>query len=132
MIAVDTNIIVRFLVCDDEMQAEAARKFLVRAENNRECVYVSLLVILETIWVLESAYNKTRDDILNAIHDMRHMSVFVFESDDVIAHMLAHGREYRADLSDILIAYAAQSAGCVCGVTFDKAAMELPFFTSCE
>lgn len=132
MIAVDTNVIVRFLVCDDEKQAEKARQFLIRAEKNRERICIPLLVVLETILVLESAYNKTREEILDAIREMRHMSVITFESDDVIAQLLVHGNTYRADLSDILIAYTAQSAGCEKGVTFDKVATELPFFSRCE
>jgi len=46
MIAVDTNIIVRFLVRDDEKQAEAVRKRLKQAEAQREHFKIPLLVVL--------------------------------------------------------------------------------------
>lgn len=128
MIAVDTNVIVRFLVRDDEKQAETVRRRLKQAEKTRERLLIPLLVVLETIWVLESAYDKTRSEIVNSIRDMRQMPVFDFEADDVVEHLLADSDDSRADLADILIAHAAQAAGCDNGITFDKGAAKLPFF----
>ena len=130
MTAVDTNIIIRFLVRDDEAQAEAVRQYLKRAENAGNTVFIPLLVLLETLWVLESAYDKTRTEILGAIRDMRLMPVFEFEADEVIEHLLADGEKYKADLSDILIAHSARASGCEKGITFDKAAARIPFFNS--
>jgi len=129
MTAVDTNILVRFLVRDDERQAEAARKRLKQAEARRERLQIPLLVVLETIWVLESAYDKTRSEILDSIRDMRQMPVFDFEADGVIEGFLNDGPKYRADLADILIAHSAEAIGCDAGITFDKAAAKLPFFS---
>jgi len=129
MIAVDTNIIVRFLVRDDEAQAETARQRLKQAEARRERLFVPLLVILETIWVLESAYKKTRSEILDCVRDMRQMQVFQFQADIAIEALLNDGLVYKADLSDILIARASEHAGCEAGITFDKGAAKLPFFT---
>ena len=128
MIAVDTNIVVRFLVCDDAKQAETARKRLKQAEKDRERLFVPLLVVLETIWVLESAYDKSRSEILDSIRDMRQMPVLEFEADEVIEHLLNDGRKWKADLADILIAHTARASGCDAGITFDKGAAKLPFF----
>ena len=128
MTALDTNVIVRFLVRDDEKQAETARKRLKQAEKDRERLLVPLLVVLETIWVLESAYNKTRPEILDSIRDMRQMPVFDFEADGVVERLLGDGGTYKADLADILIAHSAQATGCENGLTFDKGAAKLPFF----
>ncbi len=128
MIAVDTNIIVRFLVRDDEKQAETVRRRLKQAERDRERLLIPLLVVLETIWVLESAYDKSRDEILSAFRDMRQMPVFHFEADSVVEQWLANGAIFRADLADILIAQSARSTGCDNGITFDKGAAKLPFF----
>ena len=89
MIAVDTNILVRFLVRDDEKQAIAVYKRLKRAEQSRESLLVPLLVVLETVWVLKSAYRKSRDEILDALDDLRRMPVFVFERNDVLQTALA-------------------------------------------
>ena len=132
MIAVDTNVIVRFLVRDDEKQAEVARRRLKQAEVRRERLFVPLLVVLETIWVLESAYEKSRSEILDAIQAMRQMPVFDFEADAAIERLLNDGPKCKADLADILIAHSAQGAGCESGITFDKEAARLPFFSLLE
>ena len=132
MIAIDTNVIVRFLVRDDEKQAEAARRRFKQAEGNRERLFVPLLVVLETIWVLESAYGKSRTEILDALQAMQQMPLFDFEADGAIERLLSDGPKYKADLADILIAHAAHAAGCDAGITFDKAATALPFFSLLE
>ena len=129
MTAVDTNIIVRFLVRDDEKQAEVARKHLKQAETRRERLKIPLLVVLETIWVLESAYDKNRSEILDSLREMRQMPIFDFEADSVVEGLLSDGPKYKADLADIMIAHAAKAAGCTAGITFDKAAAKLPFFS---
>jgi len=129
MIALDTNVVVRFLVRDDELQAEQARTRLKQAEEKRERLLIPLLVVLETIWVLESAYEKTRAEILDAIRALRQMSVLEFEASEVLERLLADGSEYGADLADILIAHSARAAGCESGITFDRKAAKLPFFT---
>jgi len=129
MIALDTNVIVRFLVRDDEKQAKAAYKCLKQAEKDRERLFIPLVVLLETIWVLESAYDKSRADVLDAIQDMRRMTVLEFEKDEVVERVLTDGRNSKADLADILIAHSAQSCGCDAGITFDKGAAKLSFFS---
>ena len=128
MIAVDTNIIVRFLVRDDREQSEVVYRRLKQAEMERESLFVPLLVILETIWVLESAYGKSRLEILESMEDLRRMRVFNFERDEVIERVLSEGKTFKGDLADLLIAHSAQSSGCDAGITFDKDAAKLPFF----
>jgi predicted nucleic-acid-binding protein len=129
MIAVDTNVVVRFLVRDDKRQASAVHRRLKQAEADRERLFVPLAVVLETIWVLESAYDCSRTEILEAIHDMRRMPVFEFESDAAVERVLTDGPDSKADLADLLIAHAACAAGCEGGLTFDRGAAKLPFFT---
>ncbi len=126
MIATDTNIIIRFLVKDDPEQAEAVRRMLKEAEQQREHLLIPLLVLLETIWVLESVYNKTATEIIDAINDLRLMSVFMFESDSVVERFISKARKFHADLSDILITESCQMASCEYLITFDKKASKLP------
>ena len=122
MIAVDTNVLVRFLVRDDEKQAEIVRRRFKQAETKRERLKIPLLVVLETIWVLESAYDKARLEIIDALQDVREMPLFEFEDDQVIAGLLDDGPKSKADLADILIAHAALATGCDSVITFDKGA----------
>ncbi len=122
MMAVDTNVLVRFLVRDDAAQAEAVHRRLKRAEADREVLFIPLTVLLETIWVLESAYGKGREEIIGGIEALRRMPIFVMENDQAVAGLLADGGRTRGGLADILIAHAALSHGCTGIITFDKAA----------
>jgi predicted nucleic acid-binding protein len=64
MKAIDTNIIVRFLVGDDEQQSQKAYHFFKKAESEKNEFFVPLLVILEVVWVLESVYPIERGKIV--------------------------------------------------------------------
>ena len=128
MIALDTNVIVRFLVRDDEKQARAVYERFKQAESDRETLFVPLVVMLETIWVLQSAYEKSPNEVLDSIEDLRRMPIFEFEKDGVLQSLLADGRSRGSDLADLLIAHSAQSSGCDEGITFDKKATRIPFY----
>lgn len=128
MVAIDTNVVVRFLVRDDERQALAVYRRFKQAERDRERLFVPLLVLLEAVWVLGSAYGKSRSEILLAVQAIREMAIIQFEKEEVVDRWLASAPDTRADLADILIAHAAGACGCESGVTFDKGAAKLSFF----
>ena len=67
MLGIDTNVLVRFLVRDDEAQFDKARKLIKREANAGQSVLISLLVLLETEWVLRSRYTLTKAEIIGAI-----------------------------------------------------------------
>ena len=128
MIALDTNVLIRFLVRDDERQAQIVYARFKQAESAREALFVPLLVVLETIWVLESVYDKSRKEVLDSFDELKDMPILEFEKVQVLQSWLSEGMKSNADLSDLLIALAAQSCGCSGGVTFDKKASKFPFF----
>lgn len=128
MTAVDTNILVRFLVRDDEAQAKLVRNRFKSAETNNEVLWISQLVVLELIWVLESAYNKSRTEIVSILLDLRQMHILEFEAGNAIDRMILDAAKFKADLSDILIAHSANQSGCTEAITFDRKAAKLPIF----
>ena len=129
MIAVDTNVIVRFLVRDDEAQAQAVFKRFRQAEKKGETFFVPLIVVLETIWVLESAYKKPRGQIVDVIEEMLRMKIFKFERDNVVAQVLSDAKGSTFDLADLLVAHSSRSSGCSSCITFDKSAAKHSFFS---
>lgn len=129
MIALDTNVVLRFLVRDDEAQARVAYSRLKRAEAARETLFVPLLVVLETLWVLESAYGLARDEILVCLEEMMVVPVLRFEAHDVVRALVSSARRHNTDLSDILIALSAEASGCDSVLTFDRKACRFPIFT---
>jgi len=122
MRAIDTNVLVRFLVNDDPAQAQQARQLFSAAEQQRVIYFVPLLVVLESIWVLESAYQVGRNELIEAFSDLLLLPVLEFEQREAVQAMLQAARTDSSDLPDLLIAKSALRNGCECVVTFDKKA----------
>jgi len=62
---IDTNIILRYIVGDDESQKIMARKVFLEAEKGRIKLQIKTVVIAEVCYVLESFYKKSRNEIAN-------------------------------------------------------------------
>lgn len=122
MKAVDTNVLVRFLVNDEPAQAKQVRQLFAAAEQQRTVFFVPLLVLLETIWVLESAYQVPRSDLIDALSDLLLMPILQFEQRGAVQATLAEAMTHRMDLPDVLIAQSARKSGCERILTFDKKA----------
>jgi predicted nucleic-acid-binding protein len=120
--AIDTNVLVRFLVNDDRAQAEQVRQLFATAEQHREAFYVPLLVLLETIWVLESAYQIQRADLIETLGELLLMPVLQFEQREAVQAMLAVAGDTNLDLPDVLIEQSALHIGCDSVLTFDQKA----------
>lgn len=128
MQALDTNVLVRFLVQDDDTQVAIVTQRFAIAEAERQPLYVSLLVVLEIIWVLESAYRVERNDLLTALTELLSMPALQFESPPVLRAFIQSARNNTFDLSDLLIGQAGHHADCETTLTFDKKAAKSPLF----
>lgn len=120
MKALDTNVLVRFLVADDAAQAEAVRRLFRAAERERETLLVTSAVVLETIWVLGSVYGASRGEILDAIGGLGRLTFLAFERPDLPRRLEEEGRRSRADLADLFIGICGSAAGCTATLTFDR------------
>ncbi len=132
MKGIDTNILIRFLVGDDPRQTKLVLNRFKQAEADNEVLFVPLLVVLETIWVLESVYTVPREDIVDSIEELLLMPILSFESHIGIQGFISSARETRLDLSDILIGNSAELSDCECLLTFDKKASKTRWFTLLE
>jgi predicted nucleic-acid-binding protein len=128
MKALDTNILIRFLVGDDELQAKTVYEIFKKAESDNTVLFVPLLVILEVIWVLESVYDIARDEILDCINDLLLMPVLKCECHSAVKQFIDSARSNKYDLSDLLIAHSAKANGCHTVITFDKKASKSGLF----
>ena len=132
MKAIDTHVLIRFLVKDNEQQAELVYKLFKEAESLKEELFVPIVVVLETVWVLESVYKIPRQEIVDSMNELLLMPILEFESQSAIKGFVSSAIETKIDLSDILIAHAALSAGCETMLTFDKHASSFGFFRLLE
>ena len=128
MVGVDTNILVRFLVGDDEKQANKVYKLFKSIEDDKDELFVPTLVILELIWVLESVYEIARSDILDSVSQLILMPIFKFENLTIIQKFIFEAQKSKFDLSDLLIAHSANINGCEVILTFDKKASKYKYF----
>ena len=120
MKALDTNVIVRLLINDDKVQGRRAKAVLEKAEEESERYFLSLLVILETIWVLSAVYKLNRSEVLDALELLTQMPVLELENDGTVQELLRMGRSGNADLPDLLIGLSAKARGCETTLTFEK------------
>ena len=129
MKAIDTNVLVRFLVQDDEKQAQIATQLLAEAETNKQPLFVSNVVVLELIWVLRSVYEVPRDEILGSLNELLSMMALEFQDSVIVRDFVtsAYGNTY--DLVDLLIAQVAKGKGYDITLTFDKKAAKAPHFS---
>ncbi|MBE9208191.1 type II toxin-antitoxin system VapC family toxin [Nostoc sp. LEGE 06077] len=117
MIAVDTNILVRYLTKDDEQQWRQAAEII---EGGEQC-FVANIVLCELVWVLRGKpYQFSREEISNTIALMLQCSTFEMENRSVIYRALQQFNQGKADFSDYLIGAVAQNFGCISTATFDK------------
>lgn len=118
MIALDTNILVRYLVRDDAIQAELARQLLQEQFSSERPGFVSIAATVELEWVLRSGYSFGRDAIRTAVLELIDTPNLVFEAEGAVRQAIAAGN---GDFSDRLIHFIGIAAGCEKTVTFDRA-----------
>ncbi|MEI6757805.1 MAG: type II toxin-antitoxin system VapC family toxin [Chlorobium sp.] len=129
MNALDTNILVRFLVRDDQNQAECVYSLFKTAEVSKTVFFVSVPVLLELIWVLDSVYEIARNEILDALAELLLLPILEFDAQSAVSSFISDARKNNFDLSDLLIAFDAVSSGCEEVLTFDKKAAKSDLFT---
>lgn len=128
MLGVDANVLVRFLIRDDEAQFEKARKLIKREVAAGRRVFVSQLVLLETEWVLRSRYSLRKSQIIAAISGLLDTTDLRFEDEPAIEEALFIWKDATADFADCLIGAQNRRLGCRATATFDVKSSRLPGF----
>lgn len=123
MIALDTNVLVRYIVQDDKAQAKKATK-AIETLNNENMAFISSIVLCELNWVLKSFYKISKEKRLGILDKILSVAVFDIENLDVCikAHRLYE--KGQADFSDYLIQQSALEQGYKTVLTFDKSALK--------
>ena len=130
MLGIDTNVLVRFLIRDDEAQFEKARKLIRREIAAGRRVFVNQLVLMETEWVLRSRYAVPKSQIVEAISGLLNATDIQFEDEPAIEEALFIWKDSIADFADCLIGAKNRRMGCRATATFDAKASRLPGFVA--
>ena len=128
MIGLDTNILVRYLTQDDPIQSSKAREIVERRLTEEKPGFVSIVAMVETVWVLERAYGLKPHEIVGAVERMLQIDVLVVENEQEVFTAMIALKEGRGSFADAVIAALGARMGCSCTLTFDRKALRLPGF----
>lgn len=128
MIGIDTNILVRYLIQDDELQSPIATEIIERKLTTTNPGFVSVVVMVETAWVLDRSYGLKHQDIAATIEHMLQVEVLVVEYEQEVFAAAISLKQGQGSFADNLIAKLGIRAGCIHTLTFDKEASRLPGF----
>ncbi len=121
MIGLDTNVIVRYLTHDDPAQTAAAVKLLDSLSPD-EPGFLSLVVIVELVWVLESFYRAKKNEVTQVLETLLSNDRLVVERSEIVWLALRKFTGGRADFADCLIERSGHAAECQYTATFDRKA----------
>ncbi len=124
MKGVDTNVLIRYLVADDEAQATKAKRYIKSAT-----IHVNCIVLCETVWVLESAYGYGKEAIIIMLERLLSTHEIEVENADIAQAALNDYRRSGAGFTDCFIGQRNVAHGCTETGSFDKRARDAAGFT---
>jgi predicted nucleic-acid-binding protein len=128
MIGLDTNIILRYLLQDDPRQSRQANQIIDRQLSAQNPGFISLVTVLEIVWVLNSLLKRDPFQIASHIeHLLAADSLEVHNEQQVFEAAFAVKRG-TGEFEDALIGALDTWAGCSRTLTFDRKAARLPHF----
>lgn len=116
MNALDTNILVRYFFKNEHI-AEDYRQHLIAVQLLKQDCFISLTVILETIWVLSSRYKLNKNDICRALMTLCRLNNITIEKQALLEQALSYYLN-GMDFADAL--HLVQSSHCQTFYTFDQ------------
>jgi len=130
MIGLDSNILVRYLTQDDPIQSPKATKVIERRLTEGNPGFVSIVAMVETVWVLDRAYELAANEIAAAVERMLQTSVLVVENEQEVFTAMIALKEGQGSFADALIVALGARVGCSRTLTFDQKALRLPGFVA--
>ena len=128
MIAIDTNVLIRYITQDDEIQSKAAEKLLAEYDNKAQSIFINNIVICELACVLEKGYNYNHQQIASTIRVILSTEEFAFEHHNVLWFALEEYEFKKIDFSDSLISKLNSHLGYKQTFSFDKCVIR--YFTT--
>ena len=123
MIGLDTNVLVRYIMQDDAKQSALATR-LVESLSAESPGFVSLVSLVELGWVLSSAYELGRVQLVEAFEALLRTKEIVVDRAETVWKALRAFQNANADFADCLIERSASAAGCERTMTFDRGAVK--------
>jgi predicted nucleic-acid-binding protein len=118
MTGLDTNILVRIFIEDNPEQYRKVKQFL-QTLTPESPGYVSLIALIELVWVLRSLYLLNKAQLIQCLERLLQYHELVIEDHTAVTLALNRFFQFKADFADCLIERLGHAAGCHETVTFD-------------
>lgn len=128
MTGLDTNIIVRYLAQDDPVQSPRATQIIEHRLTEDKPGFISLVTIVETVWVLHRLYSLSDQEIANAVERMLQADTLFIQNEQQVFTAMMALKAGNGSFADALIGALGAWAGCGTTLTFDKKATRLKDF----
>jgi predicted nucleic-acid-binding protein len=128
MIGLDTNVLVRYLTQDHPIQSRKATEIIERELSEDNLGFVSIVAMVETIWVLERAYRLSARELAAVIERILQAEVLIGEHEQEVFSAMIAVKEGEGSFAEAVIAGLGARAGCSCTLTFYRKALRLPGF----
>lgn len=129
MIALDTNILLRFFLKDDETQSPLALELIAKRCTETDPGFISLVTVAEVAWALEKVYRIERKELADALQALFLSQSFYVQNGDEVFQAVDLFRKGEMDFHDALIGLVGKLYRCETTFTFDRKAARSREFT---
>ena len=126
MYGLDTNVLIRYLLRDDPVQAEQARATIESAVQSGDTIVISLLTMLESEWVLRSCASLDKRAVISTFRMLLETRDIRIEQEETLEEALYLYENNNTDFADCIMAARYARLGCPAMLTLDKKASQLP------
>jgi predicted nucleic-acid-binding protein len=128
MVGLDTNVILRYLLQDDLKQTRLANRIIDQVLSERNPGLISLVTILEIVWVLRSLLKQTPTEIATHLEHLLAADSLEVQNDQQVFEAAFALKRGTGEFEDALIGALNAWAGCPHTLTFDKRTLRMPYF----
>lgn len=124
----DTNVLIRHLTGDPPEMAARASAYLLSGHH----LVLSDLVVAEVVYVLESFYEQTRQQVTSLVAALVSSSRFQVQDRALLIRSLEIYHHHRIDFTEAYLAATAERVGITEIASFDRAIDRVPNITRIE
>jgi predicted nucleic-acid-binding protein len=128
MVGLDTNVVLRYLLQDDPKQVRLANHIVDEVLSDRNPGVISLVAVLEIVWVLRSLLKQTPIEIASHLEHLLAADSLKVQNEQQVFEAAFALKRGTGEFEDALIGALNAWAGCSHTLTFDKRALRLPYF----
>jgi predicted nucleic-acid-binding protein len=120
MIGLDTNVLLRYLVQDDPTQSPKASEVIERRLSQENPGFVSLVCVLEIVWILGSLYKRSREQIADHVEMLLAADTLEVQNEQEVYQAVVALKSGSGTFQDALIGSLGAWRGCSATLTFDQ------------